>query len=97
MTEDNVDIENPFKNPKRDNGLGPFTSIKVGFDKDHMYPWVEINARNGMRVRGWVVPEHLEDRLPSLFDGLQMWSNPLLDLDTNSPIDRLDFDPENDD
>jgi len=41
------------------------------------YPHVDIRHK-GMRAAGWVVPDGLEDRLPSLFDGLECPPNPFL-------------------
>lgn len=65
--------------PDNDRNSLPFTRAVIAFGKGHFYPYVEFEMPNGLLVKGFVVPAHLEDQLPSPFDGIEHAPNPLFD------------------
>lgn len=58
--------------------IHPKITGTVSFSIEDEWPHVDLVMPSGRRVVGYVVADQLKDRLPSFFDGVQMWSNPLL-------------------
>jgi len=59
----------------------PYVTFEASRHVDFPYPFVNIRMKSGDIIRGYVVPEHLKDKLPTPYDGVPMWTNPLLEAD----------------